>query len=81
MVVEGPRDLLSEPLAQRHHGGRGQLPAIGGECGAAGEEAARGIQGPAEEQGAARQTEGWESTLKGRGLNPLADTIIIILCW
>ena len=81
MVVEGPRDLLSEPLAQRHPGGRGQLPAIGGECGAAREEAARGIQGPAEEQGAARQTEGWESTLKGRDLNPLADTIIIILCW
>ena len=45
MAVESRRDLLSQPLAQRHPGGRGQLPAIGAH-GAAEEGAPWGIQGP-----------------------------------
>lgn len=46
MAVKGSRDLLSQLLAQRHPGGRGQLPAIGKHC-AAEDGASRGIQGPA----------------------------------
>lgn len=46
VAVEGRRDLLSQLLAQRHPGGRGQLPAIG-KHGAAQDVAPRGIQGPA----------------------------------
>ena len=45
MAVEGRRDLLSQLLAQRHPGGRGQLPAIGKHWVAEGV-APRGIQGP-----------------------------------
>lgn len=45
VAVKGRRDLLSQLLAQRHPGGRGQLPAIG-ENGAAEDGAPRGIQGP-----------------------------------
>ena len=46
MAVEGRRDLLPQLLAQRHPGGRGQLPAIGTHR-AAEDSAPRGIQGPA----------------------------------
>lgn len=45
VAVEGRRDLLSQLLAQRHPGGRGQLPAIGKHW-AAEDGAPRGIQGP-----------------------------------
>lgn len=45
VAVKGRRDLLSQLLAQRHPGGRGQLPAIGKHC-AAEDVAPRGIQGP-----------------------------------
>jgi len=49
VAVERRRDLLSQPLAQRHPGGRGQLPAIGKHC-TAEDGAPRGIQGPAGEK-------------------------------
>lgn len=52
VAVKGRRDLLSQLLAQRHPGGRGQLPAIG-ENGAAEDGAPRGIQGP---EGASHMT-------------------------
>lgn len=50
VAVEGSRDLLSQLLAQRHPGGRGQLPAIRKHC-AAEDGAPRGIQGPAGAKG------------------------------
>lgn len=45
VAVESRRDLVPQLLAQRHPGGRGQLPAIGQAC-AAVDGAPRGIQGP-----------------------------------
>lgn len=48
VAVKSRRDPLSQPLTQRHPGGRGQLPAIGMNWPAE-DGASRSIQGPGSE--------------------------------